>query len=74
MQVEILELDVLMQTIRKQFEAPLFEGVSADDGRYNILYCGADGGEKILIIFPTNLIIVYDSQNVELQHVIQASA
>ncbi len=36
--VEILEIDVQLQTIRRQNEAPLFEGVSQDDGRYNLLF------------------------------------
>ena len=36
--VEILEIDVQLQTIRRQNESPLFEGVSQDDGRYNLLF------------------------------------
>lgn len=59
-----MELDVLMQTIRKTFEAPIFEGVSPDDCRYSLIYASAE--EKILVIFPSNIIIQYDSTNGEL--------
>ncbi len=38
--VEIMEIDLIFQTIRKQVETPLFEGVSNDDGRFSILNGG----------------------------------
>jgi hypothetical protein len=55
--VEIMELDLLHQTIRKQVETPLFEGVTNEDGRYNVLY----NGERVLVVYPTNTIVQYES-------------
>jgi hypothetical protein len=67
--VEIMELDLLHQTIRKQVETPLFEGVTNEDGRYNVLY----NGERVLVVYPTNTIVQYESQTLEVIHVVQCA-
>lgn len=69
-QLELFEIDVLVQTIKTSIEPPLFEGVDDEDTRYNILYSNID--QKLILIFPNNALVVYDSTNHELLDVIQA--
>ena len=59
-------------------EAPLFEGVGPDDGRYSIIYTAASRGEeehgssegqaiaKVLLIYPSNILVSYDADTLEL--------
>jgi hypothetical protein len=65
--VEIMEIDLIFQTIRRQVETPLFEGVSNDDCRFNILYGGQD---RVLVIYPSNTIVSYDSESLEILSVV----
>jgi hypothetical protein len=62
-----MEIDLILQTIRRQVETPLFEGVSNDDCRFNILYGGKD---RVLVVYPSNTIVSYDSETLEILSVV----
>ena len=68
--MKVLEIDVHVQTLKHVYDAPLFEGIEAEDCKYHLLY--SDNSDTLLIIYPANIIVVYNSQNGELQHTIQA--
>jgi hypothetical protein len=65
-----MEIDLLFQSIRRQVETPLFEGVSNDDIRFNILY---GGHEKVLVVYPSNTIVSYDPDSLEILQVVQSA-
>jgi hypothetical protein len=65
-----MEIDLIFQSIRRQVETPLFEGVGNDDCRFNILY---GGHEKVLVIYPSNTIVAYDPDSLEILQVVQSA-
>lgn len=68
--VEIMEIDLIYQTIRRQVEIPLFEGSGNDDGRFNILN---GGQERVLVVYPSNTIVSYDPDSLEVLSVVQSA-
>ena len=65
--VEIMEIDLILQSIRRQVETPLFEGVGNDDCRFSILYGGHD---KLLVVYPSNTVVSYDPNTLEILQVV----
>lgn len=60
--VTLQEMDIALQTISKQKEAPLFEGVQEDAQRYHLLY----HEQSLLLIYPVNIIVRYSVGESEL--------